>query len=73
MKLSFAQLEVFFCSKAIEKRPGSIVSIASVVYHISRVLEDEIKINFICKGISHLLPNCMSQQFNVRLYSQVCQ
>ncbi|XP_043277155.1 uncharacterized protein [Venturia canescens] len=56
---------------AIEKRPGSLVSVSSIVYHISRLLKDEAKIKFISQAMSHLLPSCMSQQFNVRLYSQV--
>lgn len=56
---------------AKEKRPGSIVSIASIIYHVSRILPELSKNSYIEKAIENLLPCCFSQQFVVRLYCQV--
>ncbi|XP_012266900.2 probable methyltransferase TARBP1 isoform X2 [Athalia rosae] len=57
--------------QAQEKRVGSLCSVVSIVYHVSRLLSAELQPDFINLALEHILPCCMSQQFNVRLYAQV--
>ncbi|XP_034942852.1 probable methyltransferase TARBP1 isoform X2 [Chelonus insularis] len=53
------------------ERPGSIVSIASIIYHVSRGLSFDKQIVYIEVAISTLFSSCLSQKFVVRLYCQV--
>lgn len=54
-----------------DSRPGSITSIASIVYHVSKHLPLDEKKIYLENAVVHILPNCMIQQFVVRLYCQV--
>uniref|UniRef100_A0A1B6LX73 tRNA (guanosine(18)-2'-O)-methyltransferase TARBP1 n=1 Tax=Graphocephala atropunctata TaxID=36148 RepID=A0A1B6LX73_9HEMI len=54
--------------QASEERTGSICSFISVAYHLASVLQDEA---FIERCVTEILPWCMAQHFNVRLYAQV--
>lgn len=57
--------------RAKEERPGSITSIASIVYHVSRNISVESQQLFVKDATSQLLSCSFSQQFVVRLYCQV--
>lgn len=57
--------------RAKEERPGSITSIASIIYHVSKNISDEKQQLFIRDAIYKLLSCAFSQQFVVRLYCQV--
>ncbi|XP_046663534.1 LOW QUALITY PROTEIN: probable methyltransferase TARBP1 [Homalodisca vitripennis] len=54
--------------QASEVRTGSICSFISVAYHLAVTLQDE---SFIDSCVTEILPWCMAQHFNVRLYAQV--
>ncbi|XP_011309831.1 uncharacterized protein [Fopius arisanus] len=57
---------------ARENRPGSLTSVVSIVYHLAQTLYPSSEtLKFLEKAVSHILPGCFSQQFIVRLYSQV--
>ncbi|KAG8041708.1 hypothetical protein G9C98_007012, partial [Cotesia typhae] len=56
--------------RAKEERPGSITSIASIVYHVSRNISVESQQSFVKDATSQLLSCSFSQQFVVRLYCQ---
>ncbi|XP_057326001.1 probable methyltransferase TARBP1 [Microplitis mediator] len=56
--------------RAKEERPGSITSIASIIYHVSKNISDENQQLFIKDAIYKLLSCAFSQQFVVRLYCQ---
>ncbi|KAH0539284.1 uncharacterized protein LOC123259258 [Cotesia glomerata] len=56
--------------RAKEERPGSITSIASIIYHVSRNFSGEIQQLFVKDATSQLLSCSFSQQFVVRLYCQ---
>ncbi|KAK0181432.1 hypothetical protein PV327_003720 [Microctonus hyperodae] len=53
------------------KRPGSITSVASIIYHVSRKLPIDKKVQYIRIAIRKLLSSCFRQTFVVRLYCQV--
>ncbi|XP_046616037.1 probable methyltransferase TARBP1 isoform X2 [Neodiprion virginianus] len=57
--------------QAQEKRVGSLCSIISIVYHVARSLKSNLQSEFIDLSLEHMMPCCMLQQFNVRLYAQV--
>ncbi|XP_067009826.2 probable methyltransferase TARBP1 isoform X2 [Anabrus simplex] len=58
--------------QASEKRTGSMCSFISVLYHLARVLPGgEDRAVFLDRSMQEILPWCMAQHFNVRLYAQV--
>ncbi|XP_046740839.1 uncharacterized protein LOC124408147 [Diprion similis] len=57
--------------QAQEKRVGSLCSIISIVYHVAQGLKSNLQSEFIDLALEHMMPCCMSQQFNVRLHAQV--
>lgn len=57
--------------QAEEKRVGSLCSVVSVVYHVARLLSSDFQLDFIYQAFQYIMPCCMAQQFNVRLYAQV--
>ncbi|XP_015607513.1 probable methyltransferase TARBP1 isoform X2 [Cephus cinctus] len=52
-------------------RPSCLTSAASIAYHVARFLPKLAQTDFLYSAISHIIPCCMGQQFNVRLYGQV--
>ncbi|XP_014270420.1 probable methyltransferase TARBP1 isoform X7 [Halyomorpha halys] len=55
-------------SMAGNERLGSMCSFISIAYHLSVVLNEN---KFIEQCVEHILPWCMSQNFNIRLYAQI--
>ncbi|XP_044001585.1 uncharacterized protein LOC122847791 [Aphidius gifuensis] len=58
-------------AKGRDNRPASITSLASIIYHVLKNLPSHEKNGYFEKAIDFILPNCMTQQFVVRLYCQV--
>ncbi|XP_066904608.1 probable methyltransferase TARBP1 isoform X2 [Halyomorpha halys] len=54
--------------EAGNERLGSMCSFISIAYHLSVVLNEN---KFIEQCVEHILPWCMSQNFNIRLYAQI--
>ncbi|XP_032671611.1 uncharacterized protein LOC116844322 isoform X2 [Odontomachus brunneus] len=59
-----------FFTESIEKRPGCTVSVASIVYHVARLLTGASQKTFITIALPYVAQCCLSQQFNIRLYNQ---
>ncbi|XP_054262718.1 probable methyltransferase TARBP1 [Macrosteles quadrilineatus] len=55
-------------NEASEERTGSVCSFISVAYHLAACLR---RTDFTERCVSEVLPWCMAQQFNIRLYAQV--
>ncbi|XP_014488611.1 PREDICTED: uncharacterized protein LOC106751882 isoform X2 [Dinoponera quadriceps] len=63
------ELWIFF-AESIEKRPGCTVSVASIVYHVARLLSGTNRETFIRTALPYVAQCCLGQQFNMRLYNQ---
>ncbi|XP_039313554.1 uncharacterized protein LOC105193761 isoform X2 [Solenopsis invicta] len=56
--------------KSIKQRPTCTISMASIVYHIAKLLSrDEQKI-FIRTALPYIVQCCLGQQFSARIYNQ---
>ncbi|KAK9507448.1 hypothetical protein O3M35_007301 [Rhynocoris fuscipes] len=53
---------------ASNERLGSVCSFISIAYHLVKLKQDE---DFFEEFLENVLPWCMSQNFNIRLYAQV--
>ncbi|KAJ8669844.1 hypothetical protein QAD02_001103 [Eretmocerus hayati] len=59
-----------FFDEIHEKRPGSISSIISVIWHVALHMKKEKSADFIDQALTKLEICCMGQQFNMRFFSQ---
>ncbi|XP_039285527.1 probable methyltransferase TARBP1 [Nilaparvata lugens] len=53
--------------KGSEERAGCVCSYISIAYHLAAVLKDD---EFSSRCVQEILPWCMAQHFNVRMYAQ---
>ncbi|XP_070524773.1 probable methyltransferase TARBP1 isoform X2 [Cardiocondyla obscurior] len=63
------QLWSFFV-KSIKQRPRCTISVASIVYHVAKLLSNENQKDFIHTALPYVAQCCLGHQFNVRLYNQ---
>ncbi|XP_012234605.2 probable methyltransferase TARBP1 [Linepithema humile] len=59
-----------YFAESMEKRPGCTISIASIIYHVARLLSNDSQKSFIQTALPHIVQCCLGQQFNMRLYNQ---
>ncbi|KAL6253772.1 hypothetical protein P5V15_015576 [Pogonomyrmex californicus] len=56
--------------KSIESRPRCTISMASIVYHVSKLLSNDNQKIFIETALPYIVQCCLGQQFNARIYNQ---
>ncbi|EZA56834.1 putative methyltransferase TARBP1 [Ooceraea biroi] len=59
-----------FFAESIEKRPGCTISVASIIYHVARLLSSNSQQVFIRAALPYIAQCCLGQQYNMRLYNQ---
>jgi len=70
-------LNVYVCTsqyihfQSIEHRPRCTISVASIVYHVAKLLPDNNQKVFIHTALPYIIQCCLGQQFSVRIYNQV--
>ncbi|KAL6253780.1 hypothetical protein P5V15_015584 [Pogonomyrmex californicus] len=56
--------------KSIKNRPSCTISLASIVYHVTKLLSDDNQKIFIETALPYIERCCLEQQFNARIHNQ---
>ncbi|XP_011690186.1 PREDICTED: uncharacterized protein LOC105451442 isoform X2 [Wasmannia auropunctata] len=59
-----------FFAKSIKDRPRCTISVASIVYHVAKLLSYDNQKTYIQTALPYIAQCCLGQQFNVRVYNQ---
>ncbi|XP_071637478.1 probable methyltransferase TARBP1 isoform X2 [Temnothorax longispinosus] len=57
-------------AKSLKHRPRCTISVASIVYHVAKLLSSTYQKVFIRTALPYIVQCCLGQQFNVRVYNQ---
>lgn len=57
--------------QSIKHRPRCTISVASIIYHVAKLLSSDNQKTFIQTALPYVVQCCLGQQFNVRVYNQV--
>ncbi|XP_036151331.1 uncharacterized protein LOC105836856 isoform X2 [Monomorium pharaonis] len=61
---------VQFATGSIKQRPTCTISVASIVYHVAKLLSHDEQRIFICTALPYIAQCCLGQQFSARIYNQ---
>jgi len=59
--------------QSIKHRPRCTISVASIVYHVAKLLSCDNQKTFIQTALPYIVQCCLGQQFNARVYNQASE
>jgi len=67
----FASHIIYF--QSIKHRPRCTISVASIVYHVAKLLSCDDQKIFIQTALPYIVQCCLGQQFNARVHNQASE
>jgi len=68
---TFASHSIYF--QSIKHRPRCTISVASIVYHVAKLLSCDDRKTFIQTALPYIVQCCLGQQFNARVHNQASE